>query len=365
MSNIIDYLKWRGDLDFNVDPFNAIDSLVLSRLVYIRWEYILKKDETISIEEAYERFSKLDMSRIHNLADDDPYLFYWIAHSERFKRCLVSDFVNEINDYDDMQFCALTIHLNPSIHYVAYRGTDNTLIGWKEDFTMSFQPNVPAQKQALKYLREISKKYSGKLRVGGHSKGGNLAMFASLFSIKAVQKRILSIDNFDGPGLSLELYQRIMYSELYKKVKVYCPQKSIFGRMLYHDDQNRILILSCGKGVYQHDLYTWQVMNNQFIYTDKFDTESEVIDAALKEFLEKVPPKQRKQTIDIVFEVLESTDEDTFKDLTSNWLKNSSSLIKSVSAIEPENRKVVLDSAKTLLMLVFDELKSNLMNKER
>ena len=364
MNNILDYLRWRNDLSFKTDPFNEIDSLILSRLSYIRWELILKEDEILSIQEAYERFNKLDIKNIHHLADKDPELFRLLAQSQRFKDIKVSEFVYKLDEINGIQFCAITIQLNLFTTYISFRGTDNTLVGWKEDLYMSFQPNVPAQKEALNYLKSIAKKNRGKLILGGHSKGGNLAMFAGLFSLKSIQKRILYIHNFDGPGLSQELHERIQFSELYQRIHIYCPQNSIFGRMLYYEDQNRILIHSFSKGVYQHDIYTWNVLGKQFISTSKFEKESEIIDNALKEFLNIVPLKQRKDTIDIIFDVLESTNKDTFRELSSNLFKNSAHVVKYITKIEPEHRKIVMDSVKILLSIMFDEVKTTLIDEE-
>lgn len=363
MSNILDYLKWRNDLTFSQDPFNEIDSLILSRFIYLRWEQILE-NKSCTISQAYQKFKSMDLSVMHILADEDPQLFELVANGNRFKDCLISDFVHILDEENMVQFCAMCIHLTDKTHYISYRGTDNTLIGWKEDLYMSFQPNVYAQRLALDYLKDISKKYRGKLRVGGHSKGGNLALYSSLFSPKYVQSRILQIDNFDGPGLSKENYEKKKDLNIYQNVHVYCPQNSLIGRMLYHDESKFKLIYSIGKGPYQHDLYTWEIMNKQFNYVNKFKTSSEIVENSLKEFMEQVNPEQRKQCIDIIFEILESTNEDTFHEFASNWFKNSTQVVKYVSKIKPDERKVVIDAAKMFMSIMFDEYKSTIVQKE-
>ena len=363
MSNILDYLKWRNDLTFSQDAFNEIDSLILSRFVYLRWEQILDK-ETCTIEEAYQKFLTIDTSKIHMLADEDPALFERISSSNRFKDCVISDFINVLDEENMIQFCAMCIHLTDKTHYVVFRGTDNTLVGWKEDLYMSFQPDVPAQRLALDYLKKIAKKYRGKLRVGGHSKGGNLAMYSSLFLPKILQRKILQVDNFDGPGLSKENYELKKNLDIYQRIHVYCPQNSMIGRMLYHDESKIDLIYSTGKGPWQHDLYTWQIENKQFHDVSEFENTSEIIENTLKEFMEKVNPEQRKQCIDIIFEILESTNEDTFHEFASNWFKNSTQVVKYVSKIKPEDRKLVIDAAKMLMTIMFDEYKSTKIQKE-
>lgn len=363
MSNILDYLKWRNDLTFSQDLFNVIDSLVLSRFVYIRWEEILK-NESCLISEAYQKFLSMDTSSMHILADEDPTLFELVGNSNRFKDCTISDFVHVLDEENMIQFCAMCIHLSDKTHYVCFRGTDNTLVGWKEDLYMSFKPDVPAQRLALDYLKRIAKKYRGKLRLGGHSKGGNLALYSSLFAPKYIQRRIMSVDNFDGPGLSKENYELKKDLEIYQKIHVYCPQNSMIGRMLYHDETKIKLIYSNGKGPWQHDLYTWQILNKQFHYVNEFETSSEIIENSLKEFMEKVTPEQRKQCIDIIFESLESTNEDTFHEFSLKWFKNSTQVVKYVSKIQPDERKVVMDAIKMFMSIMFDEYKSTIVQKE-
>lgn len=363
MSNVLDYLKWRNDLTFSQDKFNVIDSLVLSRFVYLRWEQILEI-ESCTVFQAYQKYLSMDKSTMHILSNEDPILFDLVGNSNRFKDCIISDFINVIDEKNMIQFCAMCIHLTDKTHYVCFRGTDNTLIGWKEDLYMSFQPNVPAQRLALDYLKKIALKYRGKLRVGGHSKGGNLALYSSLFSPKYVQRRILQIDNFDGPGLSKENYENKKELDIYQRVNVYCPQNSMIGRMLFHDESKIDLIYSNGKGPWQHDLYTWQIINKQFKYVSNFDTSSEIIENSLKEFMEQVNPEQRKQCIDIIFDILESTNEDTFHEFASNWFKNSTQVVKYLSKIKPEDRKIVIDAAKMLMSIMFDEFKLTKLQKE-
>lgn len=363
MSNILDYLKWRNDLTFSQDLFNVIDSLVLSRFVYIRWEEILK-NESCLISEAYQKFLSMDTSSMHILADEDPTLFELVGNSNRFKDCTISDFVHVLDEENMIQFCAMCIHLTDKTHYICFRGTDNTLVGWKEDLYMSFKPDVPAQRLALDYLKRMAKKYRGKLRLGGHSKGGNLALYSSLFAPKYIQRRIISVDNFDGPGLSKENYELKKDLEIYQKIHVYCPQNSMIGRMLYHDETKIKLIYSNGKGPWQHDLYTWQILNKQFHYVNEFETSSEIIENSLKEFMEKVTPEQRKQCIDIIFESLESTNEDTFHEFSLKWFKNSTQVVKYVSKIQPDERKVVMDAIKMFMSIMFDEYKSTIVQKE-
>lgn len=357
MTNILDYLKWRGDLSFQQDPFNAIDSLILSRAAYIRWELVFKNaDEVLTLKKAYERFISQDLSKVHMLMKEDPELFERMATGRRFSQIYVSNFVNEVND--EMQFSAIVFHLDDKTNYVAFRGTDNTLVGWKEDMTMSFKDSVKSQRRSVHYLRTVSN-IKGKLRIGGHSKGGNLAIYASLFVGQKIQKRILSIDNFDGPGLSQAVLDKKKNHPLFERVHLYVPQKSMIGRFLYLDNVEQSVIESSAKGIYQHDLYSWHVEGNHFVLSSSFDKGSDLLDDVLKDFLKQADDSLREESVELIFEVLQSGNTETFHDLSSNLLKKTPTLLKAISNVDPEKRKSIIASFKILMQLFINQMQED------
>lgn len=362
MNNLFDYIKWRGDLTFIQDDFNCIDSLIFSRLAYIRWEQILDT-QPLSFQNAHELYTKLKQP-MHSLAPEDPLLLESCAECLRYKKCFVSDFVNEISEEDEVQFCAITFHLPDNTHYIAFRGTDNTVVGWKEDLKMSCQGLVASHKKAKEYVRRISEQYKGKLRIGGHSKGGNLAMVATLRSIKSIQKRILSVDNFDGPGLDYKLYQKKKEDEFFSKIHVYIPQTSIIGRFLFTNESSRQVIQSNKHGIYQHDLYSWSVLGKSFVTVLQPDKTSERIDATIKKFTYNMTPRQLSVCIDVLFEIISSADEDTFHELSVNWMKHSPKILRAVSQLKAEERRVVLLASKELFACFIREIKNEYFDEE-
>lgn len=210
MNNVFSYLFWRGDLTLDIDEFNNIDALVLARLSYIPFENIVSKDfnESITIKEAYDKsFAVKDFEKGFILENDKPF-FKAVAKSERFQNMTLSAYVNEIDKKSEKQFSAITIDTNDGFYFVAYRGTDNTLVGWKEDFNMSFLDIIPAQEEAKEYLEYIRKDAKLPLTVAGHSKGGNLAVYASSFCNEETQYVITKVYNFDGPGLNQNLIKK-------------------------------------------------------------------------------------------------------------------------------------------------------------
>ena len=242
MANIIDYVEWRGDLNLNKTEFNEIDSLILNRFSYFPLDNLINKNEMVSIKELSERFKKADKKQMRILWKDDADLFPIMGNSKRFGEMLALEYINKIDPEQEKQFSAITVILPDDTLYISYRGTDNTLIGWKEDFNISFKSHIASQISAKKYLENIAKKYPyKKIRIGGHSKGGNLAVYASVFVDSEIQKRIINVYNNDGPGFHEDIINTEEYKRVINKVTTYIPQDSIFGMLLNHEEKYTIV----------------------------------------------------------------------------------------------------------------------------
>lgn len=365
MANVIDYIKWRGDLNLLQDEFNEIDNLILSRFSYFPLDNLIKKDETVSIKELSERFKNTDISKMKILWPNDVDLFPVMGESKRFGKMKVTKYINKVKPEKEEQFSAVTIIMPDDTLYVSYRGTDNTVVGWKEDLNMSFKSHVAGQLESKKYLEEIANKYPNKLRVGGHSKGGNFAIYASIFAENDIKDRIINIYNNDGPGFGDDIIQTEEYKGIIKKVNTYIPQESVFGRLLNHEEKYTI-VESIEKGFMQHDLYTWQVLGNKFIYLKEVTSGSNFIDKSIKDWLKQVDAKQREQVIDIIFEIINSTNVETVSELKKQWFSNAGTLFKSYRQVDEENRKMIFATLTELLKVVknnFIEEHKNQKNK--
>ena len=174
-------------------------------------------------------------------------------------------FVNKIEVENEKQFSAITIIMPDNTLYVSFRGTDNTIVGWKEDFNMSFKSHIASQISAKEYLNMIAELYPNKkIRVGGHSKGGNIAVYSAIFATPQIRDRIINVYNNDGPGFCEDILETQEYQEMINKVHTYIPQSSIIGRLMNHKEKYTI-IESTQKGIMQHDLYSWQILGKEFI----------------------------------------------------------------------------------------------------
>ena len=201
MANVCDYIKWRGDINFEQSKFNEIDNLILSRFSYFPFDKIIEENEIVTIKELSKRFQKQDVTKLPILWKDDVDLFPLIGESKRFGELLATKYINKIDPEQEKQFAAITVLMPDDTIFISYRGTDNTIVGWKEDLNMSFKSHIASQLSAKKYLEMIAKEYSDKkIRIGGHSKGGNIAVYAATFVSQEIKDRIINVYNNDGPG---------------------------------------------------------------------------------------------------------------------------------------------------------------------
>lgn len=313
MANIFDYMIWR-DIDIKNVEINEIDALILSRLSYFPLDNLNLENETITLKEAYNRYCNTE-NKGRILQKEDTELFPVLANSIRFGNILLSNYVNKIDNILEKQFSAITIELPDNTIFVSYRGTDNTIVGWKEDFNMSFKDLVPSQVDAVNYLNNIATKYKQNIRVAGHSKGGNLAVYASAFCNKEVNDRIIAIYNNDGPGFQKTVIDTNEYKNTIGRLHTYIPQTSIIGRLLNHKEATTI-IKSTQTGIMQHDLYSWQLLGAHFI-EDTLTNSSEFIDQTITNWLNEVSPEQREKFIDTLFEILNATEAKTLAQLSS------------------------------------------------
>lgn len=353
MANILDYIQWRGDLSLAKDEFNEIDNLILSRFSYFPFDEIIKENEVITIKELSERFKEKDISTMPILWEDDVKLFPTMGQSKRFGEMKATKYVNKINVEQEKQFSAITVIMPDETIYVSYRGTDNTVVGWKEDLNMTFKSHIPSQIDAVKYLEEIAEEYPNKIRIGGHSKGGNLAVYAATFANETIKNRVINIYNNDGPGFNDEIIETKEYKEMIERVNTYIPQESIFGRLLNHEEKYTV-VKSTEKGVMQHDLYSWQLLGKKFVYLKEVTNGSKFIDKSIKDWLEQIDMEKREQVIDIIFQVINSTNAETLSDIKSHWFANAKTLINSYRLVDQESKRMILETLSALFKIVKD-----------
>ena len=341
MTDMFDYLLWRGDLAIEKDSFNEVDGIIMAALSYIPFELIKEHMEgKISLGKAAELILEIPDIEEKLLFKKDYRLLCEVIKSERFKNILLSGYENFINTETQTQFSAITATLEKKLHCVCFRGTDDNLIGWKEDFNMAFVSPVPGQKSAVKYLEKSAGRLSGKLIVCGHSKGGNFAIYASAFCKKTVKRRIEHIYNYDGPGFTPEILESEGYKSICKKIRTFVPQSSVVGMLLEHEDDFTI-VSSHNIGLLQHGYYSWEVEGRGFVCLEEVTNNSKVIDRTLKKWLYEMSNEQRENFIEAIYGIVEKTNATTIKELTDNWFSSAIVILRSVKNLDEPTRKAV------------------------
>ena len=354
MANINEYLLWRGDIKISSEfQFNEIDSMILARFSYLIFNKInMEPRETI--ETIANKMKNFDDEEFRY--NGDKQLITNLSQSARFQDMVVTDFVENNDKEVEKQFGAITIHLPNNEIYVSYLGTDSTIFGWKEDFNMAFMENVPCQISGREYLENIAKKYPfKKIRIGGHSKGGNVAIYSAITSQPSIQNRIIKVYNYDGPGFSKNIIDKYETDNIISKIETYTPQDSVIGRILYHKEKMTV-ILSLEKGILQHDIFSWQVLKDDMIKLEKNTDSSEDIDKTITEWLETTTYEQRKAFVDGVFELFYSTEANTFGEMSNNISTNLPIVMKKYGEFSKEEKDTMSDMLKKAISLYWNNI---------
>ncbi|MBQ7778603.1 MAG: DUF2974 domain-containing protein [Oscillibacter sp.] len=357
MANLFDYLDWRGDLTLAQAPFNEVDNLILAELSFVDFRGIVPEpgaSGAVSLREAAEQVfarvpagAAIDMGVL--VPDTIPLLLKKTAASRRFRDMRLSCYVDWLDTEQAVQFSALTIETGDGLYYIAFRGTDDTLAGWKEDFHMACMEEVPAQRMAVEYTRAVARQYPRRrLRLGGHSKGGNLAVYSAALVPPVTQRRIQSVWSNDGPGFHRRILDSAEYARIAERVVSIVPKSSVVGMLLEHDE-DYIVVDSVEQGLLQHDGFSWSVLGDHFIRLDDVTRQSRMNDRALKEWVRSMPLDQREKFVEGLFEVLSASGAVTLTDLKEESLKAAGAMIRAMKDMEKDTRDAVLYALKVLI----------------
>ena len=348
MANVFDYLDWRGDLTFGQAPCNEIDSLIFSLISYVDFDGIVPSAEEggdvslLDAARAYVRQHRGKPAYVGLIVPPEVVsLMAKAAKSKRFGALRMSAYENRVEDEVQMQFCATTYTDAEGDHCVAFRGTDSTIVGWREDFNMAFESPVPAQSAAVKYLNEAAALTDGPLILGGHSKGGNLAVYAAAHADPMTQSRIRAVYSFDGPGLDDATMASEGYANIARRIRSFVPQHSVVGLLLtYHPEYT--VVKSDGVGLLQHDSFTWQVLGTSFIPVTEVDVSSQLVDQTVHAWLSQVSPEKRRIFVNTIFDVLEASGANTVKELVRNIPSRLPAVLKALQQVDAETARMVL-----------------------
>ena len=336
MANMVDYLAWRGDVSFEASPWNEIDGLLIATISYLDFHGGVDAQGW-----TLEEMARIELLQTGNSASfpGRKAAFEGMAASERFRGCRLHHAIAMTDPEIGMQFSALCLDMPDGTTCVAFRGTDNTVVGWREDFDMAYTTRVPAQEAAEFYLTRAAALSKRPLRLVGHSKGGNLAVYAASCLSQKVQKRIEGIWSYDGPGMNRETSQAEGYLRIRDRIHSFIPQTSIIGLLMDYYEPYTV-VRSTASGISQHEPMSWLVYGPKFRTMEAVDQTAVVVRDTLHEWLQNSTPEQRAAFVDTLFSMVESTKATRISDLSGEKLKSLVTMVGSRKEVDPETRRV-------------------------
>lgn len=366
MGNMLNYLKQYGQFSFREMPMTEVDSLILCQLSYLKFDGMvpgLRESrpsvtlKSLAFHPDYEklfadvRYEKVNRQLVENM-----------LAGRRFSNIRLNCYVNIIEEQWETQFSAVTCILDDGTVYVAYRGTDETIVGWKEDFNMAFLSPVPGQAYSVKYLNAVGTRLHSPLYVGGHSKGGNLAVYSAMNCRPEIQDRILKIYSMDGPGFRPEVLRECRYDLIAERVIKILPHSSLVG-MLFESDMNFQVVESKSFGLLQHDPYNWKVENNYLVHADDLYERRKQMDNTLNEWILSLDEKQLRIFVDTLFQVISASEADNLIDFTAEWKKSMNGIVSALKEVDEETARILKQVVKSLFEIAGENMKREVTSK--
>jgi len=367
MKNMLDYIKEFGHVSFEERAFSEIDALVLTELEYLPLEKVVPSDENGETFVTAKDIAEYMNEHKQELFDENPMMMteerhevsQVIADAPRFQSLKFFGVVSVWDKDTTKQFAAVTVEVEPSVRLVVFRGTDETLIGWKEDFLMTYSPLVAAQTDAKEYLAKQASLFDGDLMVSGHSKGGNLAIYAAATQEEDVQLRIVDIFCFDSPGLYRSVLETKGYQNIVPLAMRYIPQDSLVGLML-ESEVPYVIVKSNATGAMQHSAMTWEIEDGQFIKMEKLTKNSQLNDQTFKKWTESVSDEELELFWNVFFELLFTAGIDTVNDLYGQFMHYVQEFLKAAGEMDEAKREVLTRVALLLVSTRFEVWRDSL-----
>lgn len=360
--NIIDYAETVLE-PFDQLPFSPPDSLILSWFSYFHLASSVpevREWRGVRLAELYraESFPAL----FHDVweAEESRRLLSAMAASPRFRNIRVKGFTEQFDSGLEKQFAAVSLQLDRNQSYIAFRGTNTTLIGWKEDFNMAFQSPVPSQAEAARYLQRAARHCRGILRCGGHSKGGNLAVYAAAKSSAALRRRMERVYSHDGPGFPAAVLQEPGFHALSSRIHKTLPQSAVVGMLLEHQEPFRV-VKSSRLSLLQHDPFSWEIQGQDFHYLKELAPDARYLNHTLSEWLHELSPEARERFVDSLYTVVSSNDAKTFPELLDDWKTSLPAIAKAATSLDEDTQKFLRQTLMELAALSLKNFPSLLL----
>lgn len=390
MGNIIDYTR-EEQRSFEELPFNEVDALILAQLAYEdiprlvpalddernmygtfrgRMHHFpmdrhnLRQSAKALLRAPFSAITLKQMDEVlHGGADSacqhqvhavnftDPAIMHsfvrTVAANPRFSGLRVGAFAERFDTDEQTQTAALTFLLPDGTLVLSFRGTDDSLVGWKEDFNMAFQYPVPAQRMAADYIRTVAKLWPGDMILTGHSKGGNSAVYAAMNAPAKIRKRIAAVYSLDGPGFPEHVVTSEPYLSTVSKVHKIVPDSSIIGMVLETPEPCVVVKADC-EGLMQHFAFAWQVDGDAFVRVDDIAPSSHEFNSSFNRWMTGLSCEEREHAVDALFQVIHASGATTFSGLIASMPLSLPSMIGAIVGLTPDERKHLMEAMRML-----------------
>ena len=367
--NILDYLEMRGDLTFYERPFNEIDNLVFSVLAYLDMKDIVSEEFefTVSLKKLCKRYLELGYDQSY-IVNDPKILLKRIVACKRYERVRVGGYYHYVSQDEQVQFSCAAFMLGDGTAYIGFSGTDDTLAGWREDFNFTFMSSTPGQTEAAAYINRLGQATFCPLRVGGHSKGGNFAVYGAAFCDEQLRdSRIIGVYSNDGPGFRKAIAESEQYLAIMDRTLKIIPESSIVGILLSGKVRTKV-IKSTAKGITQHGFYTWKVRRDRFLEAGSLSPSSTFMDETVKRWLDSLEDEQKKAVVSAVFDAIQASGATTLTELNTDKWVSYNAILKAARSIDSSVYGDIADSLKKLAEagkdVLWDEAKKTFEKKE-
>lgn len=366
MGTIIDYVKEYGDYTFSEKPLSEVDSLVLCQFAYLKFDGMVpdigKNTEAVDLQYLLQHEDYDNLYAFKPYREKNNKLFTAMAQSKRFGNMKLKNYVNQIEPEKETQFSAITFQLSDALFYVAYRGTDENIVGWKEDLNLAFSEPAQGQVMSAEYLNRAAGEFTKNFYIGGHSKGGNLAVYASMNCKKEIQDRITTIFCHDGPGFRPEVKEKCGYADIESRIMRTIPHSSLVGMILYSEGSYRV-VESKYMGLMQHDPYSWLIDGDDFQVVKRIHSSAMFRDKALNAWILSLSQEQMHIFIDTLYEVAMASESDNLVDFTVNWKRSIHGIMEAVKSVDAETKQIMGDMIKALFEMLSQHAKEELQIK--
>ena len=344
MNTIDDYIKWRGDLSFDISPLNNVDIVIFSQITMLFLETIINSNDSIRFEELMKKYYDIYSNEAIGLIIPGSITDVLLLASKeaRYKDLIIENYVNIISEEKEEQFCALTIKINPKTTCVIFSGTDDTIVGWKENLNLLLDKDTNAQIDSEKYINDLyNANYFGdsNIIIAGHSKGGNLSMYAAANLKKEIQNKIIKVYNIDGPGFTKHFFETKKYNRIADKVLEVIPKDSVVGRLFEHQEK-QIVVNSNAKGLMQHDVFTWNIARDNFEIIDELSSKSNHVELKIKNLIDTLDIEGRQMFIDSIYRLMKVNN----NKLLNNLKNNKIAIAKAYLNLSKEEKRIILTS---------------------